>query len=125
MKDYINKISCDIIGCAFKIHNALGPGLLESTYQACLAYELNKSGYRVIIQKPLPVIYKEVKLDAGYRIDLLVDDLVIVELKSVESINDIHVAQILTYLRLSGKPLGLLINFNVKDLKQGIRRFVY
>ena len=124
MDDYLNKITYDIIGCSYKIHSALGPGLLESTYQACLAYELNKSGYRVSVQKPLPVIYDEVKLDVGYRIDMLVNDAVVVELKSVEAINDVHVAQMLTYLKLSKRSIGLLINFNVKDLKKGIRRYI-
>jgi GxxExxY protein len=102
----------------------LGPGLLESTYEACLAYELIDSGYKVETQKALPVVYNEVKLDAGYRIDILVDDRLIIELKSVEAINDVHIAQILTYLKLSGIKVGLLINFNVKNLKEGIRRFV-
>jgi len=124
MNDYLNKISYDIIGCAFKIHSALGPGLLESTYEACLAYELNYAGYKVSVQKPLPVIYKNVKLDIGYRVDLMINDAVLVELKSVDAINDVHIAQILTYMKLSKKLLGLLINFNVKDLKAGIKRFV-
>jgi GxxExxY protein len=124
MEGYLNKISYEIIGCSYKVHSALGPGLLESTYEACLAYELNKAGHLVAVQKALPVVYEEVKLEIGYRIDLLVDDTVIVELKSVESINDVHIAQILTYMKLSGRTLGLLINFNVKDLKKGIRRFV-
>ena len=124
MDTYLNKISYDIIGCSYKVHSALGPGLLESTYEACLAYELNQSGYKVETQKPLPVIYKEVKLEIGYRIDLLVNNAVVVELKSVEAINDIHIAQILTYMKLADKKLGLLINFNVKDLKKGIKRFV-
>lgn len=120
----LNKISYDIIGCAYKVHSALGPGLLESTYEACLAHELLKSNYSVEVQKPLPVIYDEVKLEVGYRIDLLVENSVVVELKSVESITDVHVAQILTYMKLSETKLGLLINFNVKDLKKGINRFI-
>ena len=124
MDDYLNKITYDIIECSYKIHSALGPGLLESTYQACLAYELDKAGYKVSVQKPLPVIYNEVKLDVGYRIDLLVNNAVVVELKSVEAINDVHVAQMLTYLKLSKRSIGLLINFNVKDLKKGIRRYI-
>ncbi|MEW6004911.1 MAG: GxxExxY protein [Stygiobacter sp.] len=122
--DKLNKISYDIIGCAYKVHSRLGPGLLESTYQICLEYELKKLGYAVETEKALPVVYDEIKLDAGYRIDLMVNKSVIVELKSVEAINDVHIAQILTYLKLSNTKLGLLINFNVKDLKQGIKRFV-
>ncbi|MDF1612482.1 GxxExxY protein [Stygiobacter electus] len=122
--DKLNKISYDIIGCAYKVHSRLGPGLLESTYQICLEYELKKLGYAVETEKALPVVYDEIKLDTGYRIDLIVNKSVIVELKSVEAINDVHIAQILTYLKLSNTKLGLLINFNVKDLKQGIKRFV-
>ena len=120
----INQLTYNIIGCAYKVHSALGPGLLESSYEACLAYELRKLNYSVETQKALPVIYEEIKLDAGYRIDVLVENKVLLELKSVESICDIHVAQILTYLKLSGVKIGLLINFNVKDLKEGIKRFV-
>ena len=120
----INQLTYNIIGCAYKVHSALGPGLLESSYEACLAYELRKLNYSIETQKSLPVIYEEVKLDAGYRIDVLVENKVLLELKSVESICDIHVAQILTYLKLSGVKIGLLINFNVKDLKEGIKRFV-
>ncbi len=119
-----NQLTYNIIGCAYKVHSVLGPGLLESTYEACLAYELMKLDYSVEIQKSLPVVYEEVKLDAGYRIDVLVENKVLLELKSVEAICDIHVAQILTYLKLSNIKIGLLINFNVKDLKQGIKRFV-
>lgn len=120
----LNKISYDIIGCAYKVHSKLGAGLLESTYKVCLAYELDKMGYNIEVEKALPVIYDEIKLEAGYRIDILVNKLVIVELKSVDALNDIHTAQVLTYLKLAEIKLGLLINFNVKDLKQGIKRFV-
>ncbi len=120
----LNKISYNIIGCAYKVHSKLGPGLLESTYQICLEYELKKLGYFVESEKPLPVVYDEIKLEAGYRIDLMVNKIVIVELKSVEAINDVHIAQILTYMKLSNVKLGLLINFNVKDLKQGIKRYI-
>ncbi len=120
----LNKISYDIIGCAYKVHSKLGPGLLESTYKVCLTYELDKMNYNVEMEKALPVIYDEIKLEAGYRIDLLVNKKVIVELKSVEALNDVHTAQILTYLKLADIKLGLLINFNVKDLKQGIKRYV-
>ena len=119
-----NQIGTIIIECAINVHKALGPGLLESSYQACLVYELMEQGLSVEVQKALPVVYKEVKLDAGYRIDLLVENKVIVELKSVEALNDVHLAQILTYLKLSDKKLGYLINFNVKLLKQGIKRVV-
>ncbi len=120
----LNKISYDIIGCAYKVHSQLGPGLLESTYKICLAYELEKMDYIVELEKALPVIYDEIKLEAGYRIDLLVNKKVIVELKSVEVLSDVHTAQILTYLKLADRKLGLLINFNVKDLKQGIKRYI-
>ena len=123
MKD-INQLTYNIIGCAYKVHSELGPVLLESTYEVCLAYELRKAGYIVEQQKPLPVIYDEMKLDAGYRIDLLIDEKVLLELKSVEAISEIHTAQILTYLKLSGIQTGILINFNVKDLKQGIKRYI-
>ena len=119
-----NLISHDIIGAAFKVHSTLGPGLLESTYEVCLEYELLKNGYKVDRQKALPIKYNDVKLDAGYRIDLLVDDLIIVELKSVEELMPIHKAQLMTYLKLSGIKLGLLINFNVRDLRQGIQRII-
>ncbi len=124
MDERLNKISYDIIGCSYKVHSSLGPGLLESTYEACLAYELKKMNYKIETQKALPVIYEEVKLEVGYRIDLSVNDSVIVELKSIEAINDVHIAQILTYMKLSKVNLGLLINFNVKDLKKGINRFI-
>jgi GxxExxY protein len=117
-----NDISYKIIGCAYTVHSELGPGLLESTYETCLEYELLEEGLKVERQKPLPVIYKNIKLNAGYRIDLLIDDKVVVEIKSCEAIAPIHEAQLLTYLKLADKKLGLLINFNVKDLKQGIMR---
>lgn len=117
-----NDISGKIIGCAIEVHKALGPGLLESAYEECLFYELRKTGLRVDRQKPLPVVYKEVKLEAGYRIDLLVENKVVVELKAVEALNDVHLAQVLTYLKLSGCKLGLLMNFNVTKLTNGIRR---
>ncbi len=117
-----NEIGTIILDCAFKIHKALGPGLLESTYQACLVYELNKTGLSIEVEKALPVIYDGIKLEAGYRIDILVENKIIIELKSVETLNDVHLAQILTYLKLADKRLGYLINFNVKHLKQGIKR---
>lgn len=113
-----------VLDCAFKVHTALGPGLLESAYEECLYYELRKANLNVEKQKVLPLIYEEIKLDAGYRIDLLVENQVIIELKAVEELNDIHLAQILTYLKLSKCKLGLLANFNVKHLKDGIRRVI-
>jgi GxxExxY protein len=113
-----------VLDCSFRIHTALGPGLLESAYVECLYFDLRESGLRVEKQKPLPLIYKEVKLEAGYRIDLLVERSVIIEVKSIETLADIHMAQILTYLKLSNCKLGLLINFNVKHLKEGIKRVI-
>ena len=118
----INRITHEILDSAYKIHSALGPGLLESAYRSCLGYELRKKGLKVNEEMPLPLIYEEVKLDCGYRIDLLVENDVIVELKTVSELNDIHLAQVLTYLRFSEKKVGLLINFNVKSLKNGIKR---
>ena len=119
-----NPITYKIIGCAYKIHSALGPGLLESSYEACLEYELKKNGLKVERQKALPLIYEEVHLETGYRIDLLVENKVIIEIKSVDAIAPIHEAQLLTYMKLSNIRVGLLINFNVPDLKQGIHRRV-
>mgnify|MGYP001166008370 FL=1 len=113
-----------ILDCCFRIHTLLGPGLLESAYEECLYYELVKTGYKVGKQKPMPLVYEEVKLDAGYRVDLMVEDSIVVEIKSVDSLNDVHMAQMLTYLKLSGCKLGLLINFNVYHLKEGIKRVV-
>lgn len=118
----LNKISETIIGCAIKVHKTLGPGLLESTYEVCLIHELKKVGLNVQSQVVLPVIYDEVKLDAGYRIDLLVENAVIVELKAIDSLLPIHEAQVISYLKLSGKKIGLLINFNVKLLINGVKR---
>lgn len=119
-----NEISKYIVECALKVHRNLGPGLLESSYEECLYYELRKSKLDVEKQKSLPLIYEDVKLDIGYRIDLMVEGKVIIELKAVESLNDLHLAQILTYLKLTGCKLGLLINFNVPLIKNGIRRVV-
>lgn len=120
----INQITHEILDSAYKVHTALGPGLLESAYKTCMAYELRKKGLRVDEEKPVPVIYEEVKLECGYRMDLLVEDAVVVELKTVDTFTDVHFAQILTYLRFGEKKVGLLINFNVKSLKNGIKRFV-
>jgi GxxExxY protein len=119
-----NDISQIIIGCAIKVHTALGPGLLESAYEECLYYELVKEGLKVEKQKALPLIYEEIKLEVGYRLDPIVEDRVIVEIKACEGLNDIHLAQVLTYLKLSNVKLGLLINFNVTRVKDGIRRVV-
>jgi len=119
-----NEISKIIIGKAIEVHKALGPGLLESAYQECLYYELSEEGLNVEKQKPMPIVYKDVKLDHGYRIDLLVEDKVVIELKTVDALIDVHEAQILTYLKLGDYKLGLLINFKVSLLKNGIRRFV-
>ncbi len=123
-REELNRLTRKIIGAAIEVHRHLGPGLLESTYEACLAYELENLGLKVERQKSLPVIYKEVQLDQGYRIDLLVENKVVVELKVVEKINAIHEAQVLSYLKLSDRPVGLLLNFNEKLLQDGIRRFI-
>lgn len=120
----IEEVFKKVLDCSFQVHSALGPGLLESAYEECLFYELINAGLKFEKQKPLPLIYKEVKLDAGYRVDLLVEKSVIVEIKSVEALADIHLAQILTYLKLSGCKLGLLANFNVRHLKDGIKRVI-
>ncbi|MFP5438550.1 MAG: GxxExxY protein [Bacteroidia bacterium] len=119
-----NELTGIIIGHALEVHKHLGPGLLESAYCECLLYELQLNGLHVEVQKPLPIIYKNVKLEHGYRIDLLVEKTVVVELKTVESFTEVHYAQILTYLKLGGYPVGLLINFHTKILKDGIKRFV-
>lgn len=113
-----------VVDAAIAVHRILGPGLLESTYEVCLAHELEKRGHTVLRQTALPVVYDEIKLEAGYRVDLIVDGTVIIEVKSVEALAPIHEAQILTYLRLSGRRLGFLVNFNVALLKQGLRRMV-
>jgi GxxExxY protein len=119
-----DQLSNRVIGCALEVHRILGPGLLESAYEQCLAYELSQSGIGFKRQWPVPVSYKGIKPDCGYRIDLFVNDELIVELKSVDKITEIHKAQLLTYMKLSEVKVGLLINFNVKVLKTGIKRFV-
>ena len=119
----LNEITQKIIGCAIEVHKNLGPGLLESAYEECLSYELIKNRLTIIRQRVTPVIYKEIKLECGYRIDILVENSVVVELKVVESIIPVHEAQILTYMKFANKSLGLLINFNVTVLKNGVRRF--
>lgn len=123
-EERLNKITETIIGVAIGIHKALGPGLLESAYEACMVYDLIQSGLKVEQQKPLPVIYREVKLECGYRLDLMIENEVIVEIKSVEKLLPIHKAQLMSYLKLSDCKVGLLINFNVELLKDGIQRIV-
>jgi GxxExxY protein len=120
----INGLTHDIIGCAIKVNKALGPGLLESAYEPCLAFELSESGHSVEVRKAVPLVYRSVTLDACYFLDMMVDDRVIVELKSVDALAPVHEAQMLTYLRLTKCPVGLLINFNVQLLKDGIQRIV-
>lgn len=117
-------LSNKVIGSALEVHKNLGPGLLENTYKQCLAYELSKAGINFKIESEVPIKYKEINISCGYRIDLLIDNKLIIELKSIEKINPIHEAQILTYMKLSSIKIGLLINFNEKLLKDGIRRFV-
>lgn len=119
-----NKLTEKIIGAAIEVHRTLGPGLLESAYQECLLYELRQLGLKVEKEKALPIIFKEIKLDHGYRIDLLVEDQVVIELKTVEAFTEVHSAQVLTYLKLGNYPLELLINFHTKLLKNGIKRFI-
>ena len=119
----LNEITQKIIGCVIQVHKSLGPGLLESAYEECLSYELIKNGLNIKRQQPTPVVYKEIKLECGYRIDILVENSVVVELKVVDEFNPVHEAQILTYMKFSNKSLGLLINFNVTILRNGIRRY--
>ena len=119
-----NEISNHIIGIAIEVHKALGPGLLESAYKECLFYKLFQSGVYVEKEKAMPLVFEEVRLDCGYRIDLLVENKVVIEIKSVEAINDVHLAQTLTYMKLGNYKLGLLMNFNVLKLKDGVRRVI-
>lgn len=119
-----NQKSKIILDCAFKVHTKLGPGLLESAYRECLAYELIKAGLTVEKEKPMPLVYEEIKMDCGYRIDILVEKKVVIELKVVEAFNDVHFAQTLTYMKLSNCKLGLLLNFYTKSLKDGIKRLI-
>jgi GxxExxY protein len=120
----IERVAHEIVDAAFKIHSTLGPGLLESAYLAFMIYELEKRGLQVAKEVPLPVVYEDVRLDLGYRIDLIVNDCVLMELKAVEKLHPIHEAQLLTYLKLTGKRLGLFINFNTRLIKDGIKRMV-
>jgi GxxExxY protein len=121
---FINDVTGKIINSAMKVHTKLGPGLLESCYRDCLAYELKQEGLLIEVEKPIPLVYESVKLEAGFRADILVENCVIAELKSVEAIHDVHIAQIFTYMRLSNAKIGLLINFNVIHLKDGINRYI-
>ena len=118
----INEISGIILDCSYRIHSRLGPGLLESVYEECLAYELKKNKLIFQRQMGLPLVYDSIKLDCGYRCDFVVEDKIVIELKAVEALNDVHLAQVLTYLKLTNCPLGLLINFNVAKMKEGFKR---
>jgi GxxExxY protein len=120
----INKLTEEIIGCAIKVHKELGPGLLESSYEECICYELSQAGFNYQRQMAMPLIYKEIKMDIGYRPDVIVENKVIIEIKAVEALNDVHIAQVLTYLKLSGCHVGLLINFNVTQLTKGVKRLL-
>lgn len=120
-----NEISNLIIGCAIEVHRQLGPGLLESAYQECLCYELIAAGLSVQKELPMPIVYKNIKLDHGYRIDILVENKVVIEIKTVEAFNDVHTAQVLTYMKLGNYKLGLLLNFHVMVLKNGIKRLIF
>lgn len=122
--DTVNELTGLILKKAYEVHSVLGPGLLESAYEECLCFELTECGLKIERQKALPVVYKTIRMDAGYRLDILVNDTVIIELKAVEALSPIHTAQILTYMKLSHKRYGLLINFNVKSLKEGIKRYI-
>jgi GxxExxY protein len=119
-----NELSKIVFDCALKVHQNLGPGLLESAYEACLVYELKKTGLYVEKQKALPLIYEEINLDVGYRIDIMVENKLILEIKSVEALNEVHFAQLMTYLKLTDCKLGMLLNFNVSLIKNGIKRVV-
>jgi GxxExxY protein len=118
----VNRLTFKIIGCAIAVHRALGPGLLESAYFACLAVELRRQGLRVEVDVKVPVVYRGLRLECGYRLDMLVEDTVILELKTLVVVLPVHEAQLLTYLRLTGKPMGLILNFNVVVMKDGITR---
>lgn len=119
-----NELATEVIGCAITVHRELGPGLLENAYQQCLAHELRSNGFNVETEKAMPLIYDEVEMDCGYRVDLLVENKLIIELKAVDKLTDVHLAQTLTYLKLSNLKLGLLMNFNVSVLRNGIKRVV-
>jgi GxxExxY protein len=124
MEYLFQELTGRIIRCAYKVHSTLGPGLLESAYEESLAFEMSSEGLKFERQKPMPLIYKDVKLDIGYRTDILAESKVVIEIKSVEALNPLHMAQIMTYLKLSGCRIGLLINFNTVSLKDGIKRII-
>ena len=124
MEYLYQELTGSIIKCAYKVHTTLGPGLLESAYEECLSYELEIAGLNIERQKPMPLIYSDVKLDIGYRIDILAEKKIVLEIKSVEALNPLHMAQIMTYLKLSACRIGLLINFNTVSLKDGIKRII-
>ena len=124
MEFLYHELTSSILNCAFKVHTKLGPGLLESAYEECLRYELEKIGLNVVKQKPMPLVYEEKKLELGYRIDLFVEDKIILEIKSVDALNPAHFAQLMTYMKLAECRIGFLINFNVMSLKEGIRRVI-
>lgn len=119
-----NELSKIAVDCMFKVHKNLGPGLLESAYEECLCYELNKTGLLVNRQRPLPLFYEEIRMEIGYRVDIMIEDKLLIEVKAVESLCDVHKAQVITYLKLTGCKLGLLVNFNVALIKDGIKRIV-
>ena len=119
-----NELSKIVVDCIFKVHKNIGPGLLESVYEECLFYELSKTGLLVERQKPLPLFYETIKMEIGYRLDFLIENKLVIEVKAVEALNDVHKAQVITYLKLSGCKLGLLVNFNVVLIKDGIKRIV-
>ncbi len=121
----LNEISGEVLDSSLKVHKTLGPGLLESTYEECLSFELNRRGLAIKRQHPIPLVYDKIKLECGYRCDLIVEDQVIVEVKSIEALDKIHIAQILTYMKLTNCELGLLINFNVELLKNGFKRIIF
>lgn len=122
--DQINELTEKVLGVCYQVHTDLGPGLLESSYKACLKYELTLAGIYVESEKSLPLVYKEVKLDIGYRVDLFIEKKLVVEIKAIESLTDVHTAQVLTYLKLTGTKVGLLLNFNIDRLKKGIKRLI-
>jgi GxxExxY protein len=124
LSEEINNLSYQIIGCAIEVHKILGPGLLESAYQKCLIFELKKAGFKVEKEISLPITYKSIELNHSYRIDILVNNQIVIELKTVEELTEVHKAQVLTYLKLGNFPLGLLINFNSKILKNNIKRYI-
>ena len=119
-----NEVTSKIIGCAIEVHRRLGPGLLESTYQTCLLHELKANSLNVQSQLRLPIVYKDIELDHGYKIDILVENSIVLELKTVDAFNQVHYAQVLTYMKLGNHPIGYLLNFDVKLMKEGIKRFV-